>query len=120
MIGTASSKKRLSENKLTAEYPNQSIRSTRLLMSKDREKLVVEGFIRIYCISCILPDVLKDLCFKFYFIACGEWNMNDTNEDFQIDEENILSIKADKPSSFRTAFGTIVISKDEMFVWSNP
>lgn len=113
MMGNASSKK----DSLKHNSKPAAIRATKISINVDKQKLFVHGFIRKYCVSSTMPNVLKDLCFTFYFIACDAWNMDDSNKDFQVDEKNILSVKADKQNRFRTAFGTVVISKNEMFIW---
>ena len=86
---------------------------------KLRDELCVYGFIRVFSSSCDIPDVLKQICLSFYLIVSDLWNVELSNNKFEIDNEQ-LTLKLNKESGthgWPNAFGSLIITKGEYQIW---
>ena len=80
------------------------------------QELCVYGFIREYC-NIDIPDVLKELCLSLYLIVIDQWNKKLSHKTFAIDEAS-REIFSTVTGGRRHAFGSLIIGKGEIMIWS--
>ena len=92
--------------------------STSFKKEKQRlAELCVYGFIRLYCLTCSIPNDLQRLCLLMYLDVFDRWNTKISDDGLEFDTNANTVKKTADGGNWKHGFGHLVIIKGDIQTW---